>query len=30
MYNVDHAIAEMERCKKGGMVGTMIWQLPDP
>jgi uncharacterized protein len=30
MYNVDHAIAEMERCKKAGMVGTMIWQVPDP
>ena len=29
MYNVDHAIAEMERCKKAGMVGTMIWQVPD-
>jgi hypothetical protein len=26
MYNVDHAIAEMERCKKQGVVGTMIWQ----
>jgi len=29
MYNVDHAIAEMERCKKAGLVGTMIWQVPD-
>ena len=29
MYNVDHAIAEMERCKKAGIVGTMIWQVPD-
>jgi len=29
MYNIDHAIAEMERCKKAGMVGTMIWQVPD-
>lgn len=29
MYDVDHAIAEMERCKKAGMVGTMIWQVPD-
>ena len=28
MYNVDHAIAEMERCKKQGIVGTMIWQVP--
>jgi uncharacterized protein len=30
MYDVDHAVAEMERCKKAGMVGTMIWQVPDP
>jgi predicted TIM-barrel fold metal-dependent hydrolase len=29
MYDVDHAIAEMERCKKAGLVGTMIWQVPD-
>jgi len=30
MYDVDNAIAEMERCKKQGIVGTMIWQVPDP
>ncbi|MGH7827715.1 MAG: amidohydrolase family protein [Candidatus Binatia bacterium] len=30
MYNIDHAIAEMERCKTQGAVGTMIWQVPDP
>jgi predicted TIM-barrel fold metal-dependent hydrolase len=31
MYNIDHAIAELERSKKaGGMVGSMIWQVPDP
>jgi predicted TIM-barrel fold metal-dependent hydrolase len=30
MYDIDHAIAEMERCKKAGIVGTMIWQVPDP
>jgi predicted TIM-barrel fold metal-dependent hydrolase len=30
MYDIDHAIAEMERCKTEGMVGTMIWQVPDP
>jgi len=29
-YNIDHAIAEMERCKKAGVVGTMIWQVPHP
>ena len=30
MYNIEHAITEMERCKKQGVVGTMIWQVPDP
>ena len=30
MYDIDHAIAETERCKKEGMVGTMIWQVPHP
>jgi predicted TIM-barrel fold metal-dependent hydrolase len=30
MYDIEHAIAEMERCKKQGIVGTMIWQVPDP
>ena len=30
MLDVDHAIAEMERCKKRGIVGTMIWQVPHP
>ncbi len=28
MYNIDHAIAEMERCAKRGVIGTMIWQVP--
>ena len=27
-YNIDHAIVEMERCKKAGMRGVMIWQVP--
>ncbi len=30
MFDIDHAIAEMERCKKQGIVGTMIWQVPHP
>lgn len=30
IYDIDHAVAEMERCKKHGMVGAMIWQVPDP
>ena len=28
VYDIDHAVAEMERCKKQEMVGTMIWQVP--
>ena len=28
LYNVDHAIAELERCKRGGMVGSAIWLVP--
>jgi predicted TIM-barrel fold metal-dependent hydrolase len=30
MFDVDHAIAEMKRCKEQGIVGTMIWQVPHP
>lgn len=30
MFNVENAIAEMERCKKHGISGTMIWQVPHP
>ena len=26
-FDVDHTIAEMERCKRQGMVGTLIWQV---
>jgi predicted TIM-barrel fold metal-dependent hydrolase len=28
VYNIDNAIKEMERCKKAGMRGVMIWQIP--
>jgi predicted TIM-barrel fold metal-dependent hydrolase len=28
MYDVDHAIAEMERCRAAGMVGATIWLVP--
>ncbi len=28
LYNIDHAIAELERCKRGGMVGSAIWLVP--
>ncbi len=27
-FDIDHAVAEMERCKREGMVGTLIWQVP--
>lgn len=30
VYDVDHAIEEMTRCKNAGMVGAMIWQVPHP
>lgn len=28
LYDVDHAIREMERCKREGLRGAMIWQVP--
>ncbi|MFN0072610.1 MAG: amidohydrolase family protein [Chloroflexota bacterium] len=30
VYDIDHAIQEMERCRKAGFVGAMIWQVPHP
>lgn len=27
-YNIDNGIKEMERCKKAGLRGVMIWQVP--
>ena len=27
-FDMDHAVAEMERCRKAGMLGTLIWQVP--
>jgi predicted TIM-barrel fold metal-dependent hydrolase len=30
MFNIGHAIAEMERCVKHGLRGVMIWQVPHP
>lgn len=30
VYNIDNAVAEMERCKREGMSGVMIWQVPHP
>jgi len=28
MYNIPNAIKELERCKKAGMIGCLIWQVP--
>jgi len=29
-YNIDVAIAELERCQKGGLKGGLVWQVPHP
>ena len=28
LYNLDHGIKELERCKKEGLKGALIWQVP--
>ncbi len=28
LWDIDHAIAEMERCRKAGLVGATIWMVP--
>jgi predicted TIM-barrel fold metal-dependent hydrolase len=28
LYNIQNAIKELERCKKAGLVGCLIWQVP--
>jgi predicted TIM-barrel fold metal-dependent hydrolase len=30
VYNIDRAIAEMERCRGAGLRGVTIWQVPHP
>src|SRR6185295_8848020 len=30
MYDIDGAIKEQERCRKAGLRGTVIWQVPPP
>jgi predicted TIM-barrel fold metal-dependent hydrolase len=30
MYNVEGAVKEMERCRKAGLPGSVIWQVPPP
>lgn len=29
-YDIDQAVAEMQRCADLGLVGGLIWQVPDP
>ena len=28
LWDIDNAIAEMERCRKAGLVGATIWMVP--
>ncbi len=28
LYNLKNAVAELERCKKAGLVGCLVWQVP--
>lgn len=28
VYNIDHAVEELERCHQAGLKGAMIWQAP--
>lgn len=30
VYDIDKAIKEMHRCNDMGLLGSMIWQVPDP
>jgi len=30
MYDIDGAVNELERCRKAGMRGSVIWQVPPP
>jgi predicted TIM-barrel fold metal-dependent hydrolase len=30
VYDIDQAVKELERTKKGGMAGALIWQAPHP
>ncbi len=30
IYNVDHAVKELERCHNAGLKGALIWQAPHP
>jgi predicted TIM-barrel fold metal-dependent hydrolase len=30
VYNIDNAVKELERCRKAGLVGAMVWMTPHP
>jgi predicted TIM-barrel fold metal-dependent hydrolase len=30
VYNIDNAVKELERCRKAGLKGALIWQAPHP
>jgi len=30
IYDIDHAVTELERCAHAGLRGSMIWQVPHP
>src|SRR5260221_1458176 len=30
VYDIDHAVAELERCRKAGLRGALVWQAPPP
>ena len=29
-YDIDQAVRELERCKRGGLSGALVWQAPHP
>jgi predicted TIM-barrel fold metal-dependent hydrolase len=30
VYDIDHAVKEMHRCADMGLLGGLVWQVPDP
>jgi predicted TIM-barrel fold metal-dependent hydrolase len=30
VYDIDHAVAELTRCRRAGLRGALIWQAPHP
>ena len=29
-YDIDHGVTELERCRKAGLPGALVWQAPPP